>query len=87
MRYPNDYEYLKERGFLAWHIIAPLDVRSTRLAVRGQLYDLDVDETHTSESALDGHKFDAVIENSGGLVDLHRYVDAALLQVLTDRAR
>lgn len=51
MRFPNEFEAVKARGGVCWHISRPSNAKITTI--------------HKSEGALAEHKFDAYIVNEG----------------------
>lgn len=63
MRFREDYQYLRARGFRCVQILADLDLRVERLWKRGQVFDAERDEQHRSETELDLYPADAVIVN------------------------
>lgn len=60
MRFPNEYAMLRARGAYMVKIEDPLARKQT---------------DHASEGALDGHAFDATIQNTGSLDDLYDRVN------------
>jgi dephospho-CoA kinase len=50
MRFAGDYDFLRDRGFATWKIIAPRDVRLDRLRARGQEFDPLIDDYHSGET-------------------------------------
>ena len=64
LRFPNEYEWLRQRGFLLVHLHAPLHVRKGRLASQG----LDPNFAYTSsisEVALEQHGFHLRLPHGG----------------------
>jgi hypothetical protein len=63
MRFPNEYEMLKEMGAEFW------------LIKRG---DVTITKQHASEGQLDSHHFDVIIENDGSIQELYSKIDKYL---------
>jgi hypothetical protein len=63
LRFPNEYEAIRERGGQVWRVTRPGTAPVN---------------AHVSETALDGHQFDETIVNDGTLADLAVRVGAAL---------
>lgn len=64
VRFPNEYDAVKANGGLILRVNRPGYGTSM----------LDLATAHPSETALDGHKFDHVIDNNGDLEDLKKKV-------------
>lgn len=64
LRFPNEYEEIKRRGGVCWHISRAANAKITTL--------------HRSEGALVGKQFDAYIENDGTLKELSEIVNDIL---------
>ena len=64
VRFPNEYDAVKAKGGLILRVNRPGYGTSM----------LDLATAHPSETALDGHDFDHVIENDGNLEDLKKKV-------------
>ncbi|WP_350334323.1 HD domain-containing protein [Coralliovum pocilloporae] len=67
LRFKSDYEIARKRGFTIVRVIASDDVRVTRLAERGQGFDLVKDGSHRSETELDHVDVDYTVDNSGNI--------------------
>lgn len=79
MRFREDYEYLRKRGFRCVQVLADLDLRVERLQRRGQLFDPERDEQHRTEVELDLYPADAVIVNEReSLPRLHALIEQTL---------
>lgn len=76
-RFPEDYEYARNRDFRVWRVVCPPEIRRARMASRGQLF-VPADEEHITEVALDDAECDAVIDNTQDLETLRRTVRDAL---------
>jgi hypothetical protein len=63
LRFPNEYEAIRERGGQVWRVTRPGTAPVN---------------AHVSETALDGHEFDETIVNDGTLADLAVRVGEAL---------
>jgi dephospho-CoA kinase len=88
MRFFNDYNYLKARSFSLWKVEAPIELRLERLYQRGQLYDLEEDENHITETELEKYTFDYTIDNSDILFQsLYRNLNAIMLEIATKREK
>lgn len=59
LRFPNEYEAIKDRGGECWSVDRP-----------GKKIETD----HPSEGLLDSYPFDKTINNGGSLEDLHRAI-------------
>ena len=64
VRFPNEADAIKAAGGVLWRIQRPY---------------VSPANSHSSETALDDYKFDAVVENNGSIEDLH-----AKLQLLLE---
>lgn len=64
MRFPNEFEAIKARGGVCWHISRPQNAKITTI--------------HRSEGSLVDHKFDAYIDNRGTIDDLYAVVNDML---------
>jgi dephospho-CoA kinase len=81
MRFPEDYAYLKQRGFVLWRVEAPRELRIERLSHRGQDFDPAVDDDHPAEVSLADHAFDVTIVNdTDSLEALRRTVELQLAE-------
>jgi len=78
MRFPEDYEYFKERGYALWKLDAPVEVRAERLSMRGQEFDPDRDDDHPAENSLRGFDFHRTFQNLGSVGDLRDAVRDAI---------
>lgn len=67
-RFPNELRVLKGLGFVSIRVTAPRNDRLARLQANGKLQD-EAQLDHPSETALDYHDADYVIENTEG--ELH----------------
>lgn len=67
VRYPNEYEMLKRRGFKMVRVVRPIGTqhRMTMSAAK-----------HDSETALKGYPADCMVYNGGSLAELHQRADA-----------
>src|SRR5258708_5442997 len=52
IRSAEDLRLVREQGYSVWRITSPLDLRTDRLMGRGQEFDPDQDDSHSSETAL-----------------------------------
>lgn len=77
LRFQSDLEIAREHGCRVVRIVSSDEVRYSRLAARGQVFDPLVDGQHRSETELDNALVDAEIVNDSELSDLN----AALLQM------
>jgi hypothetical protein len=60
VRFPNEFKAIKEKGGIVIRVNRPGHGNSMK----------ELAEAHPSETALDGHEFDYVIENNGNLEQL-----------------
>lgn len=65
LRFSTDYSLARERGFEIIRVTASDETRTRRLAIRGQVFNLDVDGRHRSETDLDTAEADYTIHNDG----------------------
>jgi hypothetical protein len=63
VRYPNEADMLRSRGFRLVRIIRPTGTAVTMREARAAM--------HASETALDGYAADATITNAGSVTDLY----------------
>lgn len=70
LRFQSDLAIALERGFTIVRVTAADDVRASRLAARGQMYDPIVDGAHRSEIELDDVKVDHEIVNNGSIEEM-----------------
>jgi len=69
VRFPNEFKAIKEKGGIVIRVNRPGHGNSMK----------ELAEAHPSETALDGHEFDYVIENDGNLEKLIDKVKEILL--------
>lgn len=69
VRFPNEFKAIKEKGGIVIRVNRPGHGNSMK----------ELAEAHPSETALDGHEFDYVIENDGNLEKLIGKVKEILL--------
>jgi hypothetical protein len=69
VRFPNEYNAIKEKGGIMIRVNRPGYGNSMK----------ELADAHPSEIALDGHEFDYVIENKGSLIELIDKVKDILL--------
>lgn len=65
LRFSADYGLARDEGFAIVRVTASDETRTRRLAARGQVFDLDVDGMHRSETELDQAEVDFTITNDG----------------------
>lgn len=65
LRFTTDYSFARDRGFKIIRVTASEETRTRRLAIRGQVFNLDVDGRHRSETELDTVEADYTICNDG----------------------
>lgn len=68
LRFPNEYDAVKQRGGITIRVN------------RNQIKTTNLQLEHTSETALDSHKFDYVIDNNGSILDLIEKVRVILIK-------
>lgn len=66
VRFPNEADEIKKHGGVIWRVNRP---------------DIKPVTRHSSETALDNYKFDAVLNNDKFINDLHRMVDLEITNV------
>ncbi|AIW03370.1 deoxynucleoside monophosphate kinase [Bacillus phage Mater] len=74
LRQPNEYDRLREEGYIIIRISAPLDVRMKRAKQKGDDSTAANFEAET-ETHVDWFKVDFEINNLGSVEDLHHAVD------------
>ncbi|MBB3387215.1 cytidylate kinase [Rhizobium sp. BK609] len=65
LRFAADYNLARAQGFEIIRVTASDETRTRRLAARGQVFNLDVDGRHRSETELDTAEADLTIHNDG----------------------
>lgn len=80
LRMPNEYEALKERGFIFIRVVVDKEVRLQRLRDRGDVFN-EEDLTHHTESFYDEFKPDYTISNNGSLEELYSAIDELLVHI------
>lgn len=78
LRFTSDLRLAKAQGFRTIKVVAPEEMRVSRLGVRGQVFDPLKDGRHRSEIELDDSDVDAIIENVGTREELRSQVRAAI---------
>lgn len=74
LRLPNEYDRLKDEGYVIIRVEAASHVRMYRAILAGD--DVTVaDLSSITETALDGHEFDYTLENNGTLDELYAQID------------
>lgn len=68
VRYPNEADMLRQRGFRLVRIIRPSDAAMTMAEMRAAM--------HESETALDDYDADVTIRNTGSIADLRAAISA-----------
>lgn len=81
LRFLTDYSLARDEGFTIIRVTASDETRTRRLAGRGQVFNLDVDGRHRSETELDAAKADFLIENDGPKAE----IEAALRSIFSRR--
>lgn len=82
VRFLDEYEYLKQRGFLIWRIDASFEERIKRLGDRGQEFAPLIDDSHPGEVELENSEFDFRILNNGrDLQALHDFIDQTVSSI------
>ncbi|MBZ9766557.1 hypothetical protein LB526_07260 [Mesorhizobium sp. CA6] len=65
LRFSADFRFAREQGFEIIRVVASDETRICRLAARGQVFNLNVDGRHRSETELDTSEADFTIHNDG----------------------
>lgn len=65
LRFAADYSLARAQGLEIIRVTASDETRTRRLAARGQVFNLDVDGKHRSETELDTTEADFTIHNDG----------------------
>lgn len=79
LRFQSDLVLARERKLITIRIVAPDELRFSRLERRGQVFDPRTDGIHRSETELDEAEVDFTIENMGDIAALERAVHAICL--------
>jgi dephospho-CoA kinase len=74
LRFSSDYELAKDANYITLRVIAEDDQRVSRLAQRGQQFDLQENGKHRSEVELENHDCDLNIVNDCTLDTLRERV-------------
>lgn len=77
MRQPNEFDHLKERGFIMIKVETPDHIRMERMNERGEVV-TDKELNHETEKNVDKYDYDYRIINDGSLEDLKRKVQTML---------
>jgi dephospho-CoA kinase len=64
IRTVEEYDNIYALGFVIWRVTSRQSVRFERLANRGQMYSVEKDEGHVTETSLDNVTVDLEFENS-----------------------
>ena len=81
IRYEHDFSYAKENGFILIRLVAPKEMRRTWLESRGQNYDFEIDELHSSEQELARANVDITISNNGSLEELYEKINYSIINI------
>lgn len=86
MRQPNEYEYLKARGFVMVRIDCPEEIRLKRMQEAGDILPSDPEEldkalNHETERHIDEFEADFVIDNSGTPTQLYDQLEQIISQI------
>ena len=65
LRFMADYNIVRAQGFEIIRVTASEDTRTRRLAARGQVFNIETDGRHRSETELDTAETDFTIYNDG----------------------
>lgn len=79
LRFLSDYSFARGQGFEIIRVAASDKTRTRRLAARGQVFNLDVDGRHRSETDLDRAEADFTIHNDGTKYE----IEAALRSIFS----
>lgn len=82
-RMPNEYQKLKENGYIFVKICANDDVRKQRMIERGDIFNSN-DTQHHTESFYDSFQYDHSISNDGTAEDLYRRIDYLMESLMSD---
>lgn len=74
VRQPNEYDALKEAGYVLIRVEAPEALRIQRAVSSGDCFNLR-DLTHGTETALDDYAADFTVTNDADLAHLYRQID------------
>lgn len=80
-RMPNEYEALKERGFVFIRVNASPEVREARMIARGDIFKKE-DMNHHTESFYDSFECDYSIDNNGTPDELYEQLDGVISSIL-----
>ncbi len=79
LRFAADYRLARAQGFEIIRVTASDETRARRLASRGQVFSLDIDGKHRSETELDIAVADFTVDNDGTKEE----IKAALLSIFS----
>jgi dephospho-CoA kinase len=85
LRQPNEYDALKQRGYIVIRVIAPDEHRKYRAITSGDAF-TDAELTHETESHVDGFAADYVICNNGTLEQLYPQIDTVMADLGVKKA-
>lgn len=80
-RQPNEYQRLKDEGFVFIRITAPVDLRIERAKKAGDQFEI-ADLEHPTELAVDSFEVDYEIENVGEPEELYEKLDEIMAELL-----
>ncbi|EJV61780.1 hypothetical protein IEO_03075 [Bacillus wiedmannii] len=80
VRQPNEYQRLKDEGFIIIRVNASDDLRIGRALSEGDVFTED-DLLHETESHIDGFKVDYVINNVGSIGEMYDQLDTLMKDI------
>lgn len=82
-RMPNEYEALKDRGFVFIRVDADDAIREERMLTRGDVFKKE-DMNHHTESFYDSFECDYVIDNNGSAEELYEKIDEVMELIIKE---
>lgn len=82
-RMPNEYQKLKENGYVFVRICASDEIRNQRMIERGDIFDSN-DTQHHTESFYDSFDYDHSIPNDESPENLYRRIDYLMSSLMSD---
>lgn len=82
-RMPNEYQKLKENGYVFVRICASDETRKKRMIERGDIFNSS-DTQHHTESFYSSFEYNHSISNDGSPEDLYRRIDYLMKSLMSD---
>lgn len=85
VRQMNEYEFLKENGFVVIKVEADDELRRERILNSGDVLS-ELEFTHDTETAVDSIPYDYLLTNNTTLEDFMTQIDFVLAEILGDKS-